>query len=222
MIGQNALGLVITYLIGAVMLGISFLLGKYWNRKLPPTLIKEEGWSNRAIARIAILAAVAAAGGMITVPGPATSIRLDSMAGYFGALMFGWEVGAMIAMFGTFFSNLMSGFSSWVPMVPYYMINMAFAAIAFGLTFKLFKRYGFVLSLIVGTFVNTLCILPWIIMLGWGMMVSILIPQIVASLANVLLAAIAYTAISAAQKRRRVDAPTDLDDDEDEEEDKKA
>ncbi len=205
MLGQGALGIGVTYAIGVVMLALAFLLGKWWDKNLP-SVVKDEGWSSRVIARIAILAAVAAAGGLITIPGPATSIRLDSLAGYFGTLMFGWQVGAIIAMFGTFFSNLMSGFSGWAPMVPYYMMNMALAVIAFGIATK---KWGKIPGLIVGTLVNTLCIAPWFLMLGWGMMLPTLIPQVLASFANCLLAVIAYTAITAAQKRKRVDDTPD-------------
>ena len=203
MLGMSAKGLAVTYAIGGVMLILTILLGIWWNRHLPSS-VKEEGWTTRIVARIAILAAVAAAGGMITIPGPATSIRLDSLAGYFGTLMFGWQVGSVIAMFGTFFSNLMSGFSGWAALVPYYMINMAFAVTAFGIATK---KGGKILGLIVGTFINTLCILPWIVMLGWSMMVPTLLPQILASFVNCLLATIAYSAISAARGRRKVEAP---------------
>ena len=194
-----------TYAIGAVMLVLVFILGVYWNKHLPSE-VKKEGWTTSVIAQIAILSAVAAAGGMITIPGPATSIRLDSLAGYFGALMFGWQVGAIVAAFGTFFANLMSGFSGWAAMVPYYMINMALAVICFGIATK---KAGKITGLVVGTFVNTLCILPWIIMLGWAMMVTTLIPQVLASFVNALLAMIAYVAISSARNRREVEIADD-------------
>ena len=207
MLGMGTKGLIATYSIGAAMLIATILLGLWWNKHLHSE-VKEEGWSTRIVARIAILAAVAAAGGMITIPGPATSIRLDALAGYFGTLMFGWQVGSVVAMFGTFFSNLMSGFSGWAALVPYYMINMAFAATAFGIATK---KFGKVVGLIVGTLINTLCILPWILMLGWAMMVSTLLPQVLASFVNCLLATIAYTAISAARNRRKVEAPQAID-----------
>lgn len=202
MLGTGTAGLIATYAIGAVMLVVTFLLGAWWNKRLP-SLVKEDGWTTRIVAKIAVLAAVAAAGGMITIPGPATSIRLDSLAGYFGALMFGWQVGAVVAAFGTFFANLMSGFSGWAALVPYYMINMALAATCFGIATK---KWGKIMGLIVGTLVNTLCILPWLVMLGWQMMITTLIPQILGSFVNCLLAVIAHTAISAAQKRRKVEA----------------
>lgn len=214
MLGMSTKGLVVTYAIAAVMLLITLLLGAWWNRHLPSS-VKEEGWTTRVVARIAILAAVAAAGGMITIPGPATSIRLDALAGYFGTLMFGWQIGAVVAVFGTFFSNLMSGFSGWAALVPYYMINMAFAVTAYGIATK---KFGKIAGLIVGTFVNTLCILPWILMLGWAMMVSTLFPQILASFINCFLALVAYSAITKARTRRKVEPilPDDDDDDDDE------
>ena len=200
MLGTGSAGLLATYAIAAVMLVLNYLLGLWWNKHLPST-VNEEGWTTRIVAKIAILAAVAAAGGMITIPGPATSIRLDSLAGYFGALMFGWQVGGVVAAFGTFFANLMSGFSGWAALVPYYMINMAFAATCFGIASK---KWGKIAGLIVGTAVNTLCIMPWLVMLGWQMMITTLVPQILGSFVNCLLAMIAYTAIVAAQKRIKV------------------
>ncbi len=209
MLGTGSAGLAATYAIGLAMLLVNYLLGLWWNKHLPST-VKEEGWTTRVVAKIAVLAAVAAAGGMITIPGPATSIRLDSLAGYFGALMFGWQMGGVVAAFGTFFANLMSGFSGWAALVPYYMINMALAATCFGLASK---KWGKIMGLIVGTLVNTLCILPWLVMLGWQMMITTLIPQILGSFVNCLLAMIAYTAISAAQKRIKVEGGEYVEDD---------
>lgn len=210
MLGTGTAGLIATYAIGAVMVVLTFILGAWWNKHLP-SAVKEEGWTTRIVAKISILVAVAAAGGMITIPGPATSIRLDSLAGYFGALMFGWQVGAVVAAFGTFFANLMSGFSGWAALVPYYMMNMALAATCFGLAAK---KWGKIAGLIIGTLVNTLCILPWIVMLGWQMMITTLVPQIIGSFVNCLLATIAYTAISAAQKRKKADISAPEDDEE--------
>lgn len=209
MLGTGSAGLAATYAIAAVMLVVNYLLGLWWNKHLPST-VKEEGWTTRIVAKIAILAAVAAAGGMITIPGPATSIRLDSLAGYFGALMFGWQVGGVVAAFGTFFANLMSGFSGWAALVPYYMVNMALAATCFGIATK---KWGKIMGLIVGTLVNTLCILPWLVMLGWQMMITTLVPQILGSFVNCLLAVIAYAAITAAQKRIKVEGGEYVEDD---------
>lgn len=199
MLGQGPLGLLVTYLIGAVMLVLVFVLGKICDRKYPSEVSKK-GWTTSIVAKIAILVAVSAAGGFVSIPGPAASIKLDAVAGYFAAMMFGWQVGGIIAAFGTFFANLMSGFSSWAPMVPYYMVNMALAVLAYGF---IARKYGQVAGIVVGTIVNTLCILPWFIMLGWGIVAAIFVSQVIGSFANVFLASIAYTAITNAKKRKR-------------------
>lgn len=201
MLGTGTAGLLATYAIGAVMTILLFILGAYWNRHLPSE-VAEEGWSTRVVSKIAVLTAVSAVGGMVTIPGPATSIRLDSLAAFFGTLMFGWQIGSVVALFGTFFANLMSGFSGWAPLVPYYMVNMALAVTCFGLATL---KGGKIPGLILGTFVNTLCILPWFIMLGWQMMVTTIFPQILGSFVNCLLAVIAYYAITASQNRRKND-----------------
>lgn len=201
MLGQGPMGLLVTYIIGAVMLGLLFIIGKLWDRKHPSEFVKS-GWTTSIVAKIAILVAVAAAGGFISIPGPAASIKLDSAAGYFAAMMFGWQVGGLVAAFGTFFANLMSGFSGWAPMVPYYMINMALAVMAYAFVAK---KYNQIAGIIVGTIVNVFCIFPWFIMLGAGIMIPILIPQILGSFVNVFLASIAYTAINNAKKKKKKD-----------------
>ena len=189
MLGQGVLGLSVTYLIGLVMLILVFVFGKMWDRKYTSEF-KKDGWSSSIVAKIAILVAVAAAGGFISIPGPAASIKLDSTAGYFASIMFGWQVGGIVAAFGTFFSNLMSGFSGWAAMVYGYIS----------------KRFNLVAGMIAGTIVNTLCIMPWFFMLGWVTMIPILIPQIVGSFVNCFLATVAYKAINAAKdKKKHVD-----------------
>ena len=50
-------------------------------------------------------------------------------------------------------------------------------------------------------------------MLGWQMMLTTLVPQILGSFVNCLLAMIAYTAISAAQKRIKVEGGEYVEDD---------
>lgn len=202
--GMTPKGAAVTYLFAAVYIIVLILLGIWWNKHLPSS-VKEEGWSSRVIARIAILTALSAAGGLITLPG-ATSIRFDSLAGYFGTLIFGWQIGAIVAAFGAFFSELMSGFSGWAPLAPYYMINMALAVTCFGIATK---KWGRIPGIVVGTLVNTLCVAPWPLMMGWGMLAATIIQQMLGSYANCMLAAFAYAAISAAQKRRRYEEPVD-------------
>lgn len=203
-LGMTFKGAAMTYVFALGYIVILVLLGLWWNRHLY-SAVTEEGWSSRVIARIAIFTALSAAGGLITLPG-ATSIRFDSLAGYFGTLMFGWQIGAIVAAFGALFSELMSGFSGWAPLAPYYMITMAFAVTCFGVATK---KWGRTAGIIIGTLANTMCVAPWPIMMGWGMLATTIVQQVVGSYANCMLAALAFSMISAAQQRRRYEEPVD-------------
>lgn len=203
-LGMTFKGAAMTYVFALAYIVILVFLGLWWNRHLYSAVV-EEGWSSRVIARIAIFTALSAAGGLITLPG-ATSIRFDSLAGYFGTLMFGWQIGAIVAAFGALFSELMSGFSGWAPLAPYYMITMAFAVTCFGIATK---KWGRIPGIIIGTLANTLCVAPWPIMMGWGMLATTIVQQVVGSYANCMLAAFAFAMISSAQQRRRYEEPVD-------------
>ena len=80
MLGTGSAGLAATYAIGAVMLVVNYLLGLWWNKHLPST-VKEEGWTTRVVAKIAVLAAVAAAGGEVDVPTIAGKTKIRIPAG---------------------------------------------------------------------------------------------------------------------------------------------
>jgi len=203
-LGMTIKGAAACYVFALAYIIIMVVLGLWWNRHLYSAVI-DEGWSSRVIARIAIFTALSAAGGLITLPG-ATSIRFDSLAGYFATLMFGWQIGAIVAAFGALFSELMSGFSGWAPLAPYYMITMAFAVTCFGFATK---KWGRTAGIIAGTLANTMCVVPWPLMMGWGMLATTFVQQVVGSYANCLLAAIAFSMISAAQQRRRYEEPVD-------------
>ena len=203
-LGMTFKGAAMTYVFALAYIVILVVLGLWWNRHLYSAVV-DEGWSSRVIARIAIFTALSAAGGLITLPG-ATSIRFDSLAGYFATLMFGWQIGAIVAAFGALFSELMSGFSGWAPLAPYYMITMAFAVTCFGAATK---KWGRVPGIIAGTLANTLCVAPWPIMMGWGMLATTIVQQVAGSYANCMLAAFAFSMISAAQQRHRYEEPVD-------------
>ena len=82
-LGQGALGLSVCYALAIGYLVLMWLIGKVLTRQYPNEHKVE--WNTRTIARITILAAVAGAGAMIKVLGPAATIALDAAAGYFAA-----------------------------------------------------------------------------------------------------------------------------------------
>ncbi len=202
-LGQGALGLGVSYVLAGCYLLLMRLLGGILSSQYPEEHRIE--WDTRTISRVTILAAVAGAGAMIKIPGPATTIALDAAAGYFAAAYFGWPVGATVAAIGTFLANALGGFASWFPMVPIYMCAMAFTV-----TIGVFvaKKTNIVFAIIVGTIVNTVtCLGPWVIMIGPALMIALLPSQIIGSAVNAAVGLTVAKALSSAQKhgKREID-----------------
>ena len=200
-LGQGALGLSVCYALAIGYLVLMWLIGKVLTRQYPNEHKVE--WNTRTIARITILAAVAGAGAMIKVPGPAATIALDAAAGYFAAAYFGWPVGATVAAIGCFIANALGGFASWLPMLPIYL-----AAMAFTVTLAVFvqKKVGLVPAIVVGTIANTItCLGPWALMIGPALMIAILPSQLIGSAVNAAVGLTVAAALKAAQVRKRPD-----------------
>ncbi len=196
-LGQTPLGVAVMYLVALIYVVLIFLIGRA-RKKMDPA--DTNVWNTRTVARIAILSAVAAAGALITVPGPVASIKLDSAAGFFAAAAFGWQEAVIVAMIGNFFSEFLGGFHGWLPAVPYYMVTMALAVNVYG---YLSKRIHIIVGIIGGVAVNMLCLLPWAIMLGWPIVTAIAPVLLSGATANVILATVAHLAISRARTRRK-------------------
>lgn len=188
-----------SYALALGYLVLMWFLGGILSRQYP--IEHRVTWDTRTIARVTILAAVAGAGAMIKIPGPATTIALDAAAGYFAAAFFGWPVGATVAAIGCFLANALGGFASWLPMVPIYL-----AAMALTVTIAVFvaKKVNIVAAIIVGTIVNTItCLGPWALMIGTPLMIALLPSQIIGSAVNALVGLSVAEALKAAQNRKR-------------------
>ncbi len=202
-LGQGALGLGVSYVLAVGYLLLMRLLGGILSKQYPEE--HSVVWDTRTISRVTILAAVAGAGAMIKIPGPATTIALDAAAGYFAAAYFGWPVGATVAAIGCFLANALGGFASWFPMVPIYMCAMAFTV-----TLGVFvaKKTNILFAIIVGTIVNTVtCLGPWVIMIGPALMIALLPSQLIGSAVNAAAGLTVAQALRSAQKhgKREID-----------------
>ena len=121
-LGQGALGLGVSYALALGYLVLMWFLGSILSRQYP--VEHRVAWDTRTIARVTILAAVAGAGAMIKIPGPATTIALDAAAGYSPRHS---SVGRRgYSRRNRLFSGQRPrGFASWLPMVPIYLAGMA-------------------------------------------------------------------------------------------------
>lgn len=200
-LGQGVLGLGVCYALAVGYLVLMWIIGSILTRQYPGE--HKVVWNTRTISRVTILAAVAGAGAMIKIPGPAATIALDAAAGYFAASFFGWPVGATVAAIGCFLANALGGFASWLPVLPIYLCAMAFTV-----TLAVFvqKKTNIVFAIIVGTIVNTVtCLGPWVIMIGPALMIAILPSQLIGSAVNALVGLSVATALKAAQVKKRPD-----------------
>lgn len=118
----------------------------------------------RRLARISLFTSFAVAGSFISLPGPVSSVALDSASGYFAALNFGETEGASVLFAGHLATALVHGFPLGVLHLP----------IAVGLAFqgwvmaKVSRRFGRLASTGVGIAINTALTVVVIPVLGLG------------------------------------------------------
>ncbi|HHV08291.1 MAG TPA: ECF transporter S component [Firmicutes bacterium] len=152
--------------------------------------LKKTYWSPKRVARMAIFVALSAAGALIKIPSPTGTVALDSCPGYFSGISFGWLEGAIVAAIGHLFTAATTGFPLSVPMHLIIAVQMGVFAAAF---WWVNKRVNLVAAVIVATLLNgVVCAFTVLPIGGMGMVISMLLPLIVGSAVNIIIAAVAY------------------------------
>ncbi|MEA5049999.1 MAG: ECF transporter S component [Oscillospiraceae bacterium] len=155
--------------------------------------LKKTGWSARRIAIIAIFIALSAVGAMIKIPSPIGSIGLDSFPGYFCALAFGYPEGAIVIAVGHILSAAVTGFPLTIPFHLAIAASMALVACVFRFIGRKGGKFGVVLAVIVASLLNSFGLALWLLPIGgWALYVANIVPLLVASAVNAIIAAIAY------------------------------
>jgi uncharacterized membrane protein len=152
--------------------------------------VKKEFFTPKRIARISILIAISAVGSMIKIPSPTGTVALDSCTGYFSAVTFGWLEGALIAGFGHLLSAFTAGFPLGLPVHLYIAVQMSLWVSVF---WFVAKKINLVVAAIVAVILNgvisSLLIIP---IGGVGMATALILPLMVGTFVNVLIAILAY------------------------------
>lgn len=140
----------------------------------------------------ALFIAVSFIGSYIAIPG--TTIALDSMTGFLGAITLGPIYGGIIGAIGHLFTSFLKGFPLSFPIHIVIALSMFITMIVFGYTFKALKNknkiLAYVISLLVGVLFNgpiaTVMLMP---LAGKGIlsMIPILIPGAVVNILIALL-----------------------------------
>ena len=148
----------------------------------------------KKIAFIAIFIALSAIGAMIKIPSPVGSIAFDSAPGYFCALAFGYLEGIVVIAAGHILTSGTAGFPLGLPLHLCIALQMVLWATAIRwITVHFGLMAGSVITVLLNGVVSSFTMF-FIGGIGavWGIMPFLL----GGSLANILLAAIAYKAVS--------------------------
>ncbi|NPV53967.1 MAG: ECF transporter S component [Firmicutes bacterium] len=149
--------------------------------------------------RVAIFIALSAIGGFIKIPSPTGTVALDSMPGYLGALICGGKEGAIIAALGHIFSAATVGFPMTLPLHLFVAIQMAAYAAVFG---YVAKRINSIAAVVIGILLNGVIAPALFIPLpgfGTAFFAGMLLPLILGSAINVIIAAILFGALKGAR-----------------------
>lgn len=152
----------------------------------------------------ALLIALSYIGSMIKIFG---SVALDALPAYFGALMFGGPIGALVGAIGHLFSAALSGFPMSIPMHLLVALCMAGACFAYSwITKKTNIVLASVIAIVINGVVMTFLSGLLAVALGvaptvMGFVLPMLMPLIFASTVNVVIAAILYLAVSKVMNR---------------------
>ena len=147
---------------------------------------------------VAVLIALSFVGSLIKIQG---SIALDSMPGFFAALLLGPGLGALVAALGHVLTAITSGFPLTIIVHLVITIMMAISAYVFG---KVYKKSNIVLASIIGIILNAVVellilapITKWLQfpLNGWAFFIAMIGPLTLASAVNIILAGIIYELI---------------------------
>jgi len=144
----------------------------------------------RRISRMVIFIAISAVGALIKVPSPTGTVALDACIGYFAAIAFGWQEGAIVAGLGHLLTAFTTGFPLGLPVHLYIALQMAvWAGLFWFLGRKVHLLVGIIVAIILNGVVSAFLIIPFG---GLGMATALLLPLTVGAAVNVIIAAMAY------------------------------
>lgn len=161
--------------------------------------------NTKILVYCALLIALSYLGSIVKIFG---SVALDALPAYFGALMLGGPIGALIGAVGHLFSAALSGFPMGLPMHILVALCMAGACFAYA---WLNKKTNLVVASVVAILINGV-VMTFLsgfmaVILGispsvMGFVIPMLVPLIVASTINVVIAALLYVAVRKAFGKR--------------------
>ncbi len=142
---------------------------------------------------MSVFIALRAVGALTKIPSPTGTVALDACPGYFVAAAYGYREGAFVAAIGHLLTALTIGFPLGLPVHCYIALQMAVWAAAFRLlTVRVHPVAGIVGGIVLNGLGSSYLMVP---IGGLGLATALLLPLLVGSFVNVLLASIAYSVV---------------------------
>ena len=150
----------------------------------------------RRVARIAILVALSAVGAFIKIPSPTGTVALDAAPGYLAGAAFSPGEGASVGALGHMLSALTTGFPLGLPVHLLIAVEMAVFVWLFGMMVRRINVWvAAILAILINGVVGAAIMIP---IGGTGMFGALVLPLLVGSAINVVVAVLAAAALSAA------------------------
>jgi hypothetical protein len=145
----------------------------------------------KKLVLIGVLIALSFIGSLIKIPSPLGTIGFDSAAGFFAALYLGYAPGAIVIALGYLIIAASASFPLGL-LTGVVAVEMMATAIAFRFFFNVNKLLGITVATVLNGIVAPLVVLP---LGGWGIYAGLVLPLVIASLANVIVASGVYIKI---------------------------
>lgn len=162
----------------------------------------QQFWTVRRLTRLALLIALSAVGAYIKIPSITGTPALDSAPGYFAALAFTPGEGALVAAIGHLLTALTAGLPLSLPIHLLIALGMAGCATAV----SLLRRAGRLPAIIGGILLNGVVFPALFVPLpgfGAGFFTAMVVPLVIASALNIILAVAAQEALARSRVLQR-------------------
>lgn len=156
----------------------------------------------RKMILLGMIIALSVVGAMIKVPiGSLGTLAFDSMPAFVLSGLIGPLYGGLAGGFGHMVTAYLAGFPLGLPVHLLIAFMMILSVACFGLVYR---RVGKFPGIVAGVLMNgVVSLLPFIPILGMGFVLGSMLPLILVSLANILIAVAVITVLSKALKGNR-------------------
>lgn len=145
--------------------------------------------NTKKIVLFAVLIALSAVLAFVKIPiPPITTLAFDSLPGFVAAALINPVAGGIVGAAGHFFTALYSGFPMGIVAHVIIMVAMFVTMFVFG---YLYKKGLKILAGICAVIINgPVSLVPFIFIIGWGMVAAMMLPLSIAAAVNVIIAMI--------------------------------